>query len=66
MDRRGQAAGHGGGLHIDFTFRVDGLTAIMLATVTFIGLIAIYSIGYMHHDPGYPRFFAEISLFLFR
>src|SRR3989442_11746221 len=38
----------------------------MLVTVTFVGtLIAIYSVGYMHHDPGYPRYFAEISLFLF-
>ena len=40
--------------------RADPLTAIMLTTVTFIGtLIAIFSIGYMHGDPGYPRFFAE-------
>jgi NADH-quinone oxidoreductase subunit L len=55
-----------GGVHINFSLRVDGLSAIMLAAVTFIGLlIAIYSIGYMHNDPGYPRFFAEISLFLF-
>jgi NADH-quinone oxidoreductase subunit L len=50
---------------IGFTLRADGLTAIMLATVTFVGtLIAIYSAGYMHGDPGYPRFFAEIALFL--
>ena len=49
-----------------FTLRADALTAIMLCTVTFIGtLIAIYSVGYMHGDPGYPRFFAEISLFIF-
>src|SRR5262249_44808317 len=35
-----------------FTLRADGLTAIMLVTVTFIGtLIAIYSAGYMHGDP---------------
>src|SRR5437899_4658347 len=38
----------------------------MLVTVTFISsLIAIYSVGYMHRDPGYARFFAEISLFIF-
>ena len=38
----------------------------MLVTVTFIGtLIAIYSVGYMHGDAGYPRFFAEVSLFIF-
>ena len=42
------------------------LTAIMLVTVTFISsLIAIYSVGYMHGDPGYPRFFAEVALFIF-
>ncbi len=38
----------------------------MLVTVTFVGgLIAIYSAGYMRGDPGYPRFFAEIALFIF-
>ncbi len=55
-----------GDVDVGFTLRVDGLTAVMLVTVTFVGaLIAIYSIGYMHHDPGYARYFAEISLFLF-
>ena len=50
----------------NFSLRADGLTAIMLVMVTFIGsLIAIYSAGYMHGDPGYPRFFAAVSLFLF-
>ena len=48
------------------TLRADALTAIMLVTVTFIAtLIAIYSAGYMHRDPGYPRYFAEIALFVF-
>jgi NADH-quinone oxidoreductase subunit L len=52
--------------HIGFTLRADGLTAIMLVTVTFIGtLIAIYAVGYMHGDEGYARFFAEIALFIF-
>ncbi len=51
---------------ITFTLRLDGLTAVMLVTVTFVGsLIAIYSVGYMHGDPGYPRYFAEVALFLF-
>jgi NADH-quinone oxidoreductase subunit L len=55
-----------GDVAVGFTLRADGLTAVMLVTVTFIGaLIAIYSVGYMHGDPGYPRFFAEVSLFLF-
>ena len=39
---------------------------MMLAMVTFIAtLIAIFSGGYMHGDPGYPRFFAVMSLFVF-
>ena len=38
----------------------------MLAMVTFVATwIAIFSVGYMHGDPGYPRFFAVISLFVF-
>jgi len=52
--------------HIDVTLRADPLTAFMLATVTFISLlVAVYSIGYMRGDPGYWRFFAYISLFVF-
>jgi NADH-quinone oxidoreductase subunit L len=55
-----------GNLTVGFTLRADALSAIMLVTVTFISsLIAIYSAGYMHGDEGYPRFFAEISLFIF-
>jgi NADH-quinone oxidoreductase subunit L len=53
-------------LNATFSLRADGLTAVMLVTVTFIGsLIVVFSIGYMHGDPGYPRFFAVVSLFLF-
>ncbi|MFL5242407.1 MAG: NADH-quinone oxidoreductase subunit L [Gemmataceae bacterium] len=55
-----------GKLVIPFVLRADGLTAVMLLTVTFIGsLIAIFAVGYMHGDEGYPRFFAEIALFIF-
>ncbi len=55
-----------GDVDVNFSLQADALTAVMLVTVTFIGtLIAIYSAGYMHHDPAYPRFFAEVSLFLF-
>ena len=51
---------------IDVTLRADPLTAIMLAIVTFISsLVAIYSIGYMHGDRGYWRFFTYIGLFVF-
>jgi NADH-quinone oxidoreductase subunit L len=51
---------------IEVTLRADPLTAIMLAMVTFIStLVAIYSIGYMHGEPGYWRFFSFIGLFVF-
>jgi proton-translocating NADH-quinone oxidoreductase chain L len=55
-----------GNLHVSYSLAVDPLTAIMLTGITFIGSwIAVFSIGYMHGDPGYPRFFAEIALFVF-
>src|SRR5262249_37844828 len=57
---------HAGNVDVGFSLRADPLSAIMLVTITFVGsLIAIFSVGYMHGDEGYPRFFAEISLFIF-
>lgn len=54
-----------GGLDISLRLRADGLSALLALTVTFVGtLIVIFSIGYMSEDPGYPRFFAEMALFL--
>jgi NADH-quinone oxidoreductase subunit L len=51
---------------LGFTLRADYLSAVMLVMITFISFfIAVYSIGYMHGDEGYARFFAEISLFVF-
>ena len=45
---------------------IDNLAVIMFLMVTFIAtLIHIYSMGYMHDDPRYPRFFAYLSLFCF-
>jgi NADH-quinone oxidoreductase subunit L len=45
---------------------VDQLTAVMLLVVTGVGfLIHVYSAGYMHHDPGYARFFTYLNLFVF-
>jgi NADH-quinone oxidoreductase subunit L len=45
---------------------VDPLSAVMLLVVTGVGLlIHLYSIGYMHDDPGYARFFAYLNLFVF-
>jgi len=44
---------------------VDPLSALMLIVVTVVGfLVLLYSIGYMHHDRGLPRYYAELSLFL--
>ena len=51
---------------ITVALRLDPLTATMLSIITCVGLlVAIYSIGYMHHDPGYPRFFSLFALFVF-
>ena len=45
---------------------IDNLSALMFLMVTFIAtLIHIYSMGYMHDDPRYPRFFTYLSLFCF-
>lgn len=53
-------------LNVDIGFMFDSLTRIMLLFVTGISsLIALYSIGYMHGDRGFTRFFAYINLFLF-
>ena len=47
-------------------FHVDSLTAVMLLIITGIGfLIHVYSIGYMHGDTGYTRYFAYLNLFVF-
>jgi NADH-quinone oxidoreductase subunit L len=49
---------------LDLGLRVDNLTTLMLLVVTVVGsMIFVYSIGYMHGDPRYPRFFAYLSLF---
>jgi NADH-quinone oxidoreductase subunit L len=47
-------------------FLIDPLTAVMMLVVTSVSLMVhVYTIGYMHDDPGYQRFFAYISLFTF-
>ena len=57
---------HGASFQIDFAFRFDSLTALMTLVVTGVGLlIHIYSIGYMHHDHSYARFFTYLNLFTF-
>ncbi|WP_442762209.1 NADH-quinone oxidoreductase subunit L [Malikia spinosa] len=55
-----------GGMKMEIGFMVDGLTAMMMCVVTFVSLMVhLYTIGYMHEDEGYNRFFAYISLFTF-
>ena len=55
-----------GELQVDWAFRIDTLTAVMLVVVnTVSSLVHLYSIGYMHEDPHRPRFFAYLSLFTF-
>jgi len=55
-----------GDLVVDWAFRIDTLTAVMLVVVnTVSALVHLYSIGYMHEDPHRPRFFAYLSLFTF-
>ena len=54
------------GIRFEVGFLIDSLSAMMMAVVTFVSLMVhIYTIGYMHDDPGYKRFFSYISLFTF-
>lgn len=51
---------------VDFSFYIDQLTLCMLMVVTGVGfLIHVFSIGYMHEDEGFGKFFAFLNLFLF-
>lgn len=51
---------------ISLSFQFDALTAVMLLFITFVAtLIHIYSIGYMHEDEGFIKFFSYLNLFLF-
>ncbi|MFQ6103051.1 MAG: NADH-quinone oxidoreductase subunit L [Candidatus Glassbacteria bacterium] len=57
---------HVADFRIQMGMTVDALAAAMLLVVTFVGLlIHIYSIGYMHGDKGFSRYFAKLSLFMF-
>ena len=54
------------GVAMQIGFLVDRLTALMMVVVTFVSLcVHVYTIGYMHDDTGYQRFFSYISLFTF-
>jgi len=55
-----------GNIRFEVGFLVDRLTVLMMLVVTFVSLMVhIYTIGYMHEDDGYQRFFSYISLFTF-
>ena len=54
------------GLTMQVGFLIDHLTAMMMVVVTFVSLMVhVYTVGYMHDDAGYQRFFSYISLFTF-
>ena len=55
-----------GTLNISAAYLVDPLSITMCLIITGVGfLIHVYSIGYMHGDKGYARFFAFLNLFMF-
>jgi len=55
-----------GDFNVEVSLYADQLTAIMLMVVTTVGLLVhVYSVGYMHGDPGYYRFFSYLPLFVF-
>ncbi len=54
------------GVRMEIGFLIDRLSALMMTVVTFVSLMVhIYTVGYMHDDPGYQRFYSYISLFTF-
>jgi NADH-quinone oxidoreductase subunit L len=54
------------GVRMQVGFLIDRLTALMMVVVTFVSLcVHVYTIGYMHDDPGFQRFFSYICLFTF-
>lgn len=55
-----------GDYRFEVGFLIDQLTVTMMLVVTFVSLMVhVYTIGYMHDDPGYNRFFSYIALFTF-
>jgi NADH-quinone oxidoreductase subunit L len=55
-----------GDLQIDAAFQLDQLSMLMVLIITGVGaLIHLFSVGYMQDDPGYPRYFAYLNLFVF-
>lgn len=55
-----------GSLHANIGYLLDPLSAVMILVVSAVAfLIHVYSVGYMHHDPGYGRYFTYLNLFTF-
>src|SRR5262249_854773 len=55
-----------GAVKFDMAFAMDPLSAMMALIITIIGtLIHVYSVGYMHDEPAYWRFFCYLNLFVF-
>jgi len=55
-----------GALSVDAAIQLDQLSMIMMMVITGVGfLIHVFSVGYMKEDPGYPRYFAYLNLFVF-
>ena len=55
-----------GDTRFEIGFLIDQLSSTMMVVVSLVSLMVhIYTIGYMHDDPGYQRFFSYISLFTF-
>jgi NADH-quinone oxidoreductase subunit L len=53
-------------LKINVALQLDPLSMVMVLVITGVGaLIHIFSVGYMQDDPGYPRYFAYLNLFVF-
>ena len=51
---------------VDIGFLLDPLSSVMILVVCGVGfLIHVYSIGYMHHDKGFSRYFLYLNLFVF-
>ncbi len=54
-----------GSLSVSMSFLIDPLSTVMLLVVAGVGfLVHVYAVGYMRGDPGYPRFFAYLNLFM--
>ncbi|HWD88874.1 MAG TPA: NADH-quinone oxidoreductase subunit L [Mucilaginibacter sp.] len=55
-----------GTINISFSFLVDRLSVLMMLIITGVGfLIHLYSVGYMHSDDGFGKFFSYLNLFIF-